>query len=78
MRLAHSSIAVFNHLRPDLFRGSLTGLLRQYFPKHTDFKKVSQTAVHEAVERLNARPRKGLMFKTPDQLMEKYMAALAA
>ncbi len=54
------------------------GLLRQYFPKITDFKKVSQRAVCEAVKRLNSRPRKGLDFKTPEQLMERHMAAIAA
>ena len=54
------------------------GLLRQYFPKKTDFKKVSQAEVSHAVKRLNSRPRKGLGFKTPDDLMMKYRAAKAA
>ena len=54
------------------------GLLRQYFPKSTDFKKVSRSAVDHAVKRLNGRPRKGLGFRTPDQLMSDYMAGLAA
>jgi len=54
------------------------GLLRQYFPKSTDFKKVSRSAVDHAVKRLNGRPRKDLGFKTPDQLMGNYMAALVA
>lgn len=53
------------------------GLLRQYFPKSTDFKKVSQISVDDAVERLNSRPRKALNFKTPRALMEDYMAAIA-
>lgn len=54
------------------------GLLRQYFPKNTDFKKVEQIEVRRAVRRLNSRPRKDLDFKTPAQLMEDYRAALAA
>ena len=54
------------------------GLLRQYFPKKTDFKKVTQCEVKRAVERLNARPRKLLGFKTPSDLMAEYIAALAA
>jgi len=54
------------------------GLLRQYFPKSTDFKKVSQLAVRRAVKRLNARPRKNLDFKTPGDLMVAHRAALAA
>lgn len=54
------------------------GLLRQYFPKDTDFKTVTQKDVRRAVNRLNTRPRKGLGFKTPSQLMSEYRAALAA
>lgn len=54
------------------------GLLRQYFPKNTDFKQVSQFDVKRAVKRLNSRPRKDLEYKTPNQLMSVHMAALAA
>lgn len=52
------------------------GLLRQYFPKDTNFKNVSQKEVDRAVKRLNSRPRSDLDFKTPDQLMGDYRAAL--
>lgn len=54
------------------------GLLRQYFPKNTDFKKVEQKEVRRALQRLNSRPRKDLDFKTPAQLMDEHRAALAA
>lgn len=54
------------------------GLLRQYFPKETDIKKVTQEEVRRAVKRLNTRPRKGLDFKTPSQLMDDYRVAMAA
>jgi len=54
------------------------GLLRQYFPKDTDLKEVTQLEVRRAVRRLNSRPRKGLDFKTPGQLMNDHRAALAA
>lgn len=54
------------------------GLLRQYFPKNTDFKTVTATAVKQSVDRLNNRPRKTLAFKTPAVLMQEEMAALAA
>ncbi len=54
------------------------GLLRQYFPKKTDLKGVTQLEVRRAVSRLNSRPRKGLDFKTPGQLMNDHRAALAA
>jgi len=54
------------------------GLLRQYFPKNTDLKTVTQVEVRRAVKRLNTRPRKNLEYKTPDQLMRSHRAALAA
>lgn len=54
------------------------GLLRQYFPKRTDFKQVSQIEVRRAVKQLNDRPRKYLDFKTPSDLMAKHRAASAA
>ncbi len=41
------------------------GLIRQYFPKGTDFHTVSLTAIREAERRLNGRPRKALKFYTP-------------
>ena len=54
------------------------GLLRQYFPKKTDFKRVTQREVKRAVDKLNTRPRKLLGFKTPGDLMAEHMAAQAA
>ena len=54
------------------------GLLRQYFPKSLDLKTVTQDQVIRAVNRLNARSRKDLEFKTPDQLMSAQRTALAA
>lgn len=41
------------------------GLIRQYFPKGTDFNKVSLKEIREAERRLNGRPRKALKFYTP-------------
>ena len=56
------------------------GLIRQYFPKGTDFKVVSRTAIREAEQRLNSRPRKVLEFYTPSekfyQLITKRKIAL--
>ncbi len=54
------------------------GLLRQYFPKSTDFKKVKAGEMTRVVAELNDRPRKTLAFKTPSALMNEEMAALAA
>jgi IS30 family transposase len=54
------------------------GLLRQYWPKSTDFKKVSQSAVQDVIVNLNDRPRKKLNYKTPAKLMAEHMVAIAA
>ncbi len=54
------------------------GLLRQYWPKSTDFKKVTGKEVTGVVTQLNQRPRKTLGFKTPEVLMQNHMAAQAA
>lgn len=44
------------------------GLLRQYFPKSTNLRKVSQHEVDDAVYRLNHRPRKCLNYRTPHEV----------
>ena len=54
------------------------GLLRQYWPKSTDFKKVSQSSVQGVIVKLNDRPRKKLNYKTPAKLMAEHMVAIAA
>lgn len=41
------------------------GLIRQYFPKGTDFKTVRLDALQAAERRLNGRPRKVLGYYTP-------------
>lgn len=46
------------------------GLLRQYFPKSTNLRKVSQHEVDDAVYRLNHRPRKCLNYRTPHEVFK--------
>ena len=41
------------------------GLLRQYFPRGTDFSRISQSYLNAIALRLNQRPRKTLGFETP-------------
>src|SRR6202034_3627948 len=41
------------------------GLLRQYFPRATDFSRISQRHLNAIALRLNQRPRKTLGFETP-------------
>lgn len=47
------------------------GLLRQYFPKGTNFRKVSEAEVNETVRKLNNRPRKCLGYRTPQEVFWK-------
>ncbi len=54
------------------------GLLRQYWPKNTDFKAVSNDDVSATIIQLNNRPRKKLNYRTPAKLMAEHMAAIAA
>ncbi len=44
------------------------GLLRQYFPKGSDFTGLTDDEVNSAMENLNNRSRKCLGFKTPNQV----------
>ena len=43
------------------------GLIRQYFPKGTDFSKISRDRLKEVQDELNDRPRKALGFYTPHE-----------
>lgn len=45
------------------------GLIRQFFPKGTDFTQVSRHEVKRAQDLLNDRPRKVLGFKKPDEVL---------
>jgi IS30 family transposase len=45
------------------------GLIRQYFPKTTDFLKVSIQRVARIAHKLNNRPRKCLGYKTPAEVL---------
>ncbi|MBA3768374.1 MAG: IS30 family transposase [Acidobacteria bacterium] len=47
------------------------GLVRQYFPKKSDFSKITDKQVNKVVERLNQGPRKTLGYKTPNEVFFK-------
>ena len=47
------------------------GLLRQFFPKGTDFTRISHQAVARAEQLLNERPRKRLGYQTPGEVFAK-------
>lgn len=44
------------------------GLIRQYYPKKTDFKNVSHYELKRVENELNNRPRKKLNYKTPKEV----------
>lgn len=48
------------------------GLLRQYFPRSTDLRRVSQAEVERVQTELNNRPRLCLGDRTPSQLMTQW------
>ena len=50
------------------------GLVRQYFPKGTDFSKVSRYQIKRAQRRLNDRPRAVLDYEKPDEVINKLVA----
>lgn len=48
---------------------NLNKLIRQYFPKKTDFSKITDEEIYAVQEKLNNRPRKKLNYKTPNQVI---------
>jgi IS30 family transposase len=53
------------------------GLIRQYYPKGTDFSAVSQRALNRVVDEINNRPRKRLGYRTPAEVFwGEYSGAL--
>ena len=55
------------------------GLIRQYFPKGTDFKEVSDEHIKQGMERLNNQPRKMQGSRSPNELfMGQQVDLLAA
>ncbi|MBQ0713037.1 MAG: IS30 family transposase [Porticoccus sp.] len=49
------------------------GLIRQYFPKGTDFKKVSRSEYRKVQDLLNERPRKVLDWRSPAEAMDELL-----
>jgi len=80
-RIAHALEATtyFAHPYSSWERGineNTNGLLRQFFPKRTDFRKISWQQVKEAVAHLNNRPRKTRGYRTPNQLFNNHFVSL--
>jgi IS30 family transposase len=54
------------------------GLLRQYFPKGTDLARHSPGDLGAVADALNSRPRKTLGWRTPAEVLDEHLAAVAA
>ena len=54
------------------------GLVRQYFPKGTDFTKLTQADIQTVEDKLNRRPRKCLEYKTPYEVFSKERVQIVA
>jgi IS30 family transposase len=54
------------------------GLIRQYFPKGTDFNQVTDKQVKQVMEKLNNRPRKTRCCQSPNELFNGLRKELLA
>lgn len=64
----------FAHPRSPWERGTnenTNGLIRQYFPKGTNFNKVTTSEIKFVQHRLNGRPRKALGFRKPYEVFKE-------
>ena len=53
---------------------SVNGLVRRYFPKGTDFSKITDKQVAKVESLINNRPRKCLGYKTPLEVASAFVA----
>lgn len=71
----------FAHPRSPWERGTnenTNGLIRQFFPKGTEFNKVSRYKVKKVQDLLNGRPRQALGFEKPYEVFNKLMDNVVA
>lgn len=54
------------------------GLIRRFFPKGTDFNKITIEQLKQAQYSLNNRPRKILAYRTPNEIMNQEITNYAA
>ncbi|WP_312879667.1 IS30 family transposase [Microlunatus parietis] len=54
------------------------GLIREFFPKGTDFTKITDQQVAEVERLLNTRPRKVLNYQTPAEKLEQLLTVATA
>lgn len=54
---------------------NFNGLLRQYIPKGTDLRLITDEDIRRAAKSLNLRPRKCFGFEQPEKVFEKHLQA---
>jgi transposase, IS30 family len=54
------------------------GLIRQYFPKGSDFRPITDEELNFVMDRLNSRPRKTRGYRSPNELFWGQPANLLA
>jgi len=70
-------LCYFAHAYHSWERGTnenMNGLIRQYFPKGTDFAKISEDEINYVENMLNNRPRKKLNYLTPNEAFAQAVA----
>ena len=71
----------FAHPRSPWERGTnenTNGLIRQFFPKGTDFNKVSKYEIKKVQDLLNGRPRQVLNFQKPYEVFNQLINSSVA
>lgn len=64
----------FAHTKSPWERGTnenTNSLVRQFFPKKTDFRKISKKEIKRVQQLLNQRPRKTLKWQTPEEVFNR-------
>lgn len=55
---------------------NLNGLIRQYFPKKSNFENITKQEIETAINKLNNRPRKRFGYKTPNEIFAQKLNEL--
>jgi IS30 family transposase len=54
---------------------NFNGLVRQYFPKGSDFREITPERLEQVEDELNNRPRRILGYRCPNELLDHLMAS---
>lgn len=57
---------------------NINGLIRRFFPKGTNFAKISKEEIAYVEDWINNRPMKILGYKTPNEVFQLYSVAIAS